>query len=49
MKKFITMTTRIPVEVVEWLSAKARDENRSRNGQLIAELEAVMKKEKVAA
>ncbi len=40
---------RIPVELVDWLKAKALRDRRSMNGQLVAELIAAKQREQEAA
>ncbi len=41
----VRATTRLPKKVAEWLKKKAKDQNRSMNGQLIAYLEGLMQQE----
>lgn len=40
MKEITRAQVRIPKELAEWLKAKAKQESRSMNGQLIEELKA---------
>jgi len=45
MSEDVRATTRLPKKIAEWLKKQAKEKNRSMNGQLIANLERLMRQE----
>ncbi|MEH6565554.1 MAG: Arc family DNA-binding protein [Halopseudomonas sp.] len=46
MDQHVRATTRLPVDVADWLKAKAKEQSRSMNGQLVEAVRTLMRKEK---
>lgn len=45
MSEDVRATTRLPKKIAEWLKKQAKEKNRSMNGQLIANLERLMRQD----
>lgn len=46
MSEYVRATTRLPVDVADWLRVKAKEQSRSMNGQLVEAVRTLMRKEK---
>lgn len=46
MSEYVRATTRLPVDVADWLKVKAKEQSRSMNGQLVEAVRTLMREEK---